>query len=43
MSDAPLVISSEVEKSLSRDIADYPSGIVLPIDKPYRWTSADID
>ena len=21
---------------------DYPDGIVLPIDKPYRWTSADV-
>ena len=27
---------------LSHDIADYPSGIVIPIDKPYRWTSADV-
>ena len=27
---------------LSRDIADYPEGIVLPVDKPYRWTSADV-
>ena len=27
---------------LSHDIADYPDGIVLPIDKPYRWTSADV-
>ena len=27
---------------LSHDIADYPSGIVLPVDKPYRWTSADV-
>ena len=27
---------------LSRDIADYPDGIVLPVDKPYRWTSADV-
>ena len=41
-SAVPLVISSAVEKSLSRDIADYPDGIVLPIDKPYRWTSADV-
>lgn len=24
------------------DIADYPDGIVLPIDKPFRWTSADV-
>ena len=27
---------------LSHDIADYPDGIVLPIDKSYRWTSADV-
>ena len=26
----------------SREIADYPDGIVLPVDKPYRWTSADV-
>lgn len=24
------------------DIEQYPEGIVLPIDKPYRWTSADV-
>ena len=29
-------------KSLSDNIEDYPQGIVLPIDKPYRWTSADV-
>lgn len=27
---------------LSHDIAEYPDGIVLPVDKPYRWTSADV-
>lgn len=27
---------------LSRSISDYPKGIVLPIDKPYTWTSADV-
>ncbi|MBO7268268.1 MAG: tRNA pseudouridine(55) synthase TruB [Bacteroidales bacterium] len=21
---------------------DYPGGVVIPIDKPYRWTSADV-
>ena len=26
----------------SRSIDDYPDGIVLPVDKPYRWTSADV-
>ena len=28
--------------ALSRDIEDYPEGIIIPIDKPYRWTSADV-
>ena len=27
---------------LSRNIDDYPEGIVIPVDKPYRWTSADV-
>ena len=34
-------ISAELTR-LSSDIADYPEGIVLPVDKPYRWTSADL-
>ena len=21
---------------------EYPEGIVIPVDKPYRWTSADV-
>lgn len=28
--------------SLSESIEDYPEGIIIPIDKPYRWTSADV-
>ena len=36
------VIPSAAKESLSHDIADYPDGIVLPIDKPFRWTSADV-
>ena len=27
---------------LSDSIDDYPEGIIIPIDKPYRWTSADV-
>ena len=27
---------------LSKNIEDYPDGIIIPIDKPYRWTSADV-
>ena len=30
------------EARLTHDLADYPDGIVLPLDKPYRWTSADL-
>ena len=29
-------------EALSRSIDDYPDGIILPVDKPYRWTSADV-
>lgn len=28
--------------SLSDNIEDYPEGIIVPINKPYRWTSADV-
>ena len=27
---------------LSDSIDDYPGGIIIPVDKPYRWTSADV-
>lgn len=27
---------------LSESIEDYPEGIVIPMDKPWRWTSADV-
>ena len=27
---------------ISRKIEDYPEGIIIPINKPYRWTSADV-
>ena len=27
---------------LSPDIEQYPEGIIVPIDKPYKWTSADV-
>ena len=41
LSGSPVILSVS-EGSLSHDIADYPAGIVIPIDKPYRWTSADV-
>ena len=36
-----LIITPEMGP-LSRNIEDYPEGIIIPIDKPYRWTSADV-
>ena len=36
-----MILTPESE-ILSKDIADYPDGIIIPIDKPYRWTSADV-
>ena len=30
------------DEVLSRNIDDYPDGIIIPINKPYRWTSADV-
>lgn len=29
-------------QSLTGSIEDYPEGIIIPVDKPYRWTSADV-
>lgn len=37
-----LIIDKNFKTGLSRDINDYPEGLVLIIDKPYRWTSADV-
>lgn len=28
--------------TLSKSLDDYPEGLLLPVDKPYRWTSADV-
>lgn len=35
-------IPARQDKSLSHNIEDYPGGIIIPVDKPYRWTSADV-
>ena len=40
MDIAPLVLTGGA--ILSEDIGSYPSGIIIPVDKPYRWTSADV-
>ncbi len=36
------VVDGNFSGTLSRDINDYPEGIVVVMDKPYRWTSADV-
>ena len=43
--DRPLILdrlsASGFPEGLSVDIQDFPDGIVIPLDKPWRWTSAD--
>ena len=29
-------------RPLSKNIGDYPDGVVLVVDKPWQWTSADV-
>ena len=31
-----------IGKHLSDSIEDYPEGLVIPVNKPWRWTSADV-
>lgn len=37
-----LLVDRNFKGGLSEDINDYPEGIVVLVDKPYRWTSADV-
>ena len=36
------LIASRNLTCLSDSIDNYPEGIIIPVDKPYRWTSADV-
>ncbi|MCQ2143259.1 MAG: tRNA pseudouridine(55) synthase TruB [Bacteroidales bacterium] len=38
----PLILDKRFNGTLGKDINDYPGGIIIPVDKPYRWTSADV-
>lgn len=35
------ILDNGFEGALSENIEDYPAGLVIPIDKPYGWSSAD--
>lgn len=37
---SPLVAAAGM--SFSGSLEDYPDGIIIPVDKPWRWTSADV-
>ena len=37
-----MIVDKESLRVLGENIDEYPDGIVIPIDKPYRWTSADV-
>ncbi len=37
-----MIVDKDSIRVLGNNIDEYPDGIVIPIDKPYRWTSADV-
>lgn len=37
-----MVIDSNFRGKISANIEDYPEGLVLVVNKPWRWTSADV-
>ena len=37
-----LTVEKDSLTALGNNIEEYPDGIVIPVDKPYRWTSADV-
>lgn len=37
----PFILGNDNYNKLSRDLSQYPNGIVIVLDKPYGWTSAD--
>ena len=42
MEDKFLTVEQDSIQPLLGNLDEYPAGIVLPFDKPYRWTSADV-
>ncbi len=41
MKEIFLVVDKNFSSELSHNVDDYSGGIVIPLDKPYGWTSAD--
>lgn len=41
MNETPYIVSG-TDTMLGKEMEKYPGGIVIPVDKPYRWTSADV-
>lgn len=37
-----LTVEKDSALVLGHNLDEYPHGIVIPVDKPYRWTSADV-
>lgn len=42
MTEDFLIIQRDNLQMLSNNLGDYGGGIVIPFDKPYKWTSADV-
>lgn len=41
MAESPVIVDRNFAGELSHELTDYPGGLIFPLDKPYRWTSAD--
>ena len=37
-----MTVDRDSLRILGENMDEYPDGIVIPVDKPYRWTSADV-
>ncbi|MBP5211118.1 MAG: tRNA pseudouridine(55) synthase TruB [Bacteroidales bacterium] len=40
--ESAVIIDKTFQGAVSHNIEDYPGGLIIPVDKPYRWTSGDV-
>ncbi|MBQ7222114.1 MAG: hypothetical protein IJS02_01440, partial [Bacteroidales bacterium] len=40
--ESPVIVDKNFNGVISRNLEDYPGGLIIPVDKPYRWTSGDV-